>query len=100
MTDKEAGERFVKELCEGFTHAYRAHQSGRSVEALLIYHDIIAAGSDVPESIKKAHRSTIKSACEACDNKIPLEIGRTALEGFMRNQVEKVMHDISSTRDH
>jgi len=92
MKDRQAGELFIKQVLGSFTVAYCSHASGTSLDALLIQHDIIAAGSDVPPSIMKAHQRAVQSACEACDKKVPLPIARAALDKSLRLQLEDMLN--------
>jgi hypothetical protein len=92
MKDKQAGERFIRQILGSFTVAYQSHAAGESLVELLIAHDIIAVGSNVPESIMKAHRRAITSACTACDKNVPLPIGRAMLDHFLRSQLEEMLN--------
>jgi len=86
-TDDDA-ERFIRQVLGSFTVAYQSHAAGQSLDEMLIAHDIIAVGSDVPKSIMTAHRRAIQSACEAYDKRVPLPMGRAALYSFLREQLE------------
>ena len=92
MKDREAGEQFIRQVLGSFTVAYQSHAAGQSVDEMLIFHDIIAVGGNVPESIMKAHRRAITSACEAYDKRVPLDVGRFALHQHLRTQLEDMLN--------
>lgn len=89
--ERKAGEMFIRDVLMSFTYAYRQHQRGTSVDELLISHDIIAAGSDAPESMVRAHRCAVLQACDACDHHVSLEIGRDMLLLHLRKQLHEML---------
>jgi hypothetical protein len=90
---RNSGHGLADELLQSFTEAYRWRVKGRSLDAILIYHDIIAAASDFPDVIVNAHRCAIRSACEAFDAGVPFNAARSIMWIRLHSQVETLLNE-------
>jgi hypothetical protein len=97
---QKASEKFGKELIgqimESFEHAYRLHKRGESLDAILIRHDIMAAYAGVDKVIISAHQRAIRSAVNAVDQRVPLELAKSFLLAQMNLRLHHLVHDSST----
>jgi hypothetical protein len=85
MTEKEWVDRLAIRLMQSFDSAYAWHKKGLSVDAILIQHDIIAAGAGVEKNIVKLHQRTIRLACEAVDAGVLFPVAHEAMTNELRH---------------
>lgn len=87
MKSLDFAELLINAVLASFVHAYEKHAAGDSLDAILIQHDIVAAGSNVAKPIVDLHRRAIKSACAAHEAGVPLP---QAAAYVMKGMVQRV----------
>lgn len=95
-TDRaQFGALLTQEMLDTFTKAYELHRCGESLEALLISFDIFAAGSgrEKDDVVAHAHRQSIRSAVEAADLGIPLQVARGRMAVQLLSRLYKELVD-------
>lgn len=97
----EAGKQAVADAMTTFNAAYQWRARGQSLEAILIQHDIIAAGRDIPKVMQGVHQRMIKEACAAYEANWPLPQARVRVMSVLLEALDYAMvrHEKRKKRD-
>lgn len=93
MTNAQLADKLMRVVLLSFRHAYEKHAAGESLDAILIEHDIVAAGSDVAKPIVELHQRAIRSACAAVDARVPLPVALAYTIKGMERRVQQMLTD-------
>lgn len=96
MKPSEYGEQLVKDLMRTFACAYRDHARGLSEDAILITHDIFAAVWEGDPRTPKAHRQAIRSACNAYDSGVPLDVAQKYMRMQFKLTIERLRGELDN----
>jgi len=92
-TPEQFGEQLIENVLATFTVAYDDNRKGVSLDAILIEHDILAAGVGQAKVITAMQHKAIKSAVAAVEQRLPLAYARHYLEHQLRTRLHELIHE-------